>query len=39
MFFFRTRTLARDWANETGKKFVDMGADAPAGRRWAVRVL
>lgn len=37
MFFFRTRTLARAFAKETGKKFVDLGKDAD--RRWAVKVL
>ena len=37
MFFFRTRKLARDYANATGKKFVDNGKDAD--RRWAVKVI
>jgi hypothetical protein len=35
--FFKSRTLARAFTSKNGK-VVDMGADAPAGRRWAFRL-
>lgn len=37
MIFFATRTKARAFKSANGK-FVDLGADAPAGKRWAFKL-
>lgn len=37
MIFFATRTKARAFKSANGK-MVDMGADAPVGRRWAFKL-
>lgn len=40
MLFFKTRTQARSFKAKSDKyRFVDMGSEAAAGRRWAVKVL
>lgn len=38
MLFFTTRDKARNFANGTTRKFVDLGSDKQQGRRWAVKV-
>lgn len=37
MLFFATRTLAREFANKSGKKVSDLGSSS--AKRWAVKVL
>lgn len=39
MFYFKNRNEMRAFAVKTGKQRVDLGSNAPAGRRWAVKVL
>ena len=38
MLFFQSRDKARNFANKSNHKVVDLGTDKPQGRRWAVKV-
>lgn len=39
MFFFSSRSASRTFAGKVSRyKAVDMGKDAPDGKRWAVKV-
>lgn len=38
MLYFSSRSKARNFSNAK-RKFVDNGANAPKGKRWAVKVL
>ena len=39
MMYFKNRVLARTFASKSNRQVTDKGATAPAGKRWAVKVL